>query len=89
MIIDGRLIDASFDDDVSHARTLEAFLREQPNGGLNNSVACLVSRVGHRASQLKRQFERMFIIRPPAEGNAERHYFVSNERLKFNHPYDT
>jgi hypothetical protein len=39
MIIDSCLIDPSFDDDVSHARTLEAFLREQMDGGLDNGTA--------------------------------------------------
>ncbi|MGA7679585.1 MAG: hypothetical protein WCA54_05340, partial [Pseudolabrys sp.] len=35
MIIDGRLIDASSGDDVSHAGILEAFLRKQVNGGFD------------------------------------------------------
>jgi hypothetical protein len=47
MIIDGRLIDARFDDDVAHTRALEAFLREQTNGGSNNGVASDFSRTGH------------------------------------------
>jgi hypothetical protein len=47
MIIDGGLIDASFDDDVPHARTLEAFLREQMDGGLDNGTASVFSRSGH------------------------------------------
>jgi hypothetical protein len=48
MIIDGRLIDASFGDDVPHARTLEAFLREQMDGGLDNGAASTFRRTGHR-----------------------------------------
>jgi hypothetical protein len=47
MIIDGGLIDASFDYDVPHARTLEAFLREQMDGGLDNGAASVFSRTGH------------------------------------------
>jgi hypothetical protein len=37
IIIDGRLFDARFDDYVADARTLEALLREQIDGGLDNS----------------------------------------------------
>jgi hypothetical protein len=47
MIIDGRLIDPRFDDDVAHARTLEAFLREQMDGGFDNSAASVFRRTGH------------------------------------------
>jgi len=47
MIIDGRLIDPSFDDDVTHARVLEAFLRKQMDGGLDNGGAGVFSRTGH------------------------------------------
>jgi hypothetical protein len=47
MIIDGRLIDPSFNDDVSHARTLEAFFRKKVDGGLDNGTASAFSRTGH------------------------------------------
>src|SRR5664280_2340519 len=47
MIIDGRLIDARFGDDVPHARTLESFLRKQCNSGLDNRLAGIFSWTGH------------------------------------------
>src|SRR5450759_1970941 len=47
MIIDGSLIDARFGDDVSHARTLEAFLRKQSDGGLDDRLAGVFSWTGH------------------------------------------
>src|ERR1035438_10647818 len=47
MVIDGSLINACFGDDVSHARTLEAFLRKQSNGGLDNRLAGIFSWTGH------------------------------------------
>ena len=47
MIIDGCLIDTSFGDNVSHARTIEASLREQINGSLDNGVACVFGWAGH------------------------------------------
>jgi len=47
MIINGRLVDASFDDDVPHARALEALFREQTDGGLDNGAARIFSRTGH------------------------------------------
>jgi len=47
MIIDGSLIDPRFGDDVPHARTLKAFLREQIDGGLDNGMAGVFSGTGH------------------------------------------
>src|SRR3984885_9814415 len=47
MIIDSCLIDPRLDDDVSHARTLEAFLRKKVDGGLDNGAASVFCRTGH------------------------------------------
>jgi hypothetical protein len=47
MIIDGRLIDASFGDDVSHTGILEAFLREQVDGGFDNRLTGVFGWTGH------------------------------------------
>jgi hypothetical protein len=47
MIIDGGLINASLGDYVPHARALEALIREQIDGGLNNGVARIFGRSDH------------------------------------------
>src|SRR5260370_41084560 len=65
MIIYGSLIDASFGDDVSHARTLEAFLREQIDGGLDNGVAGGFVRGGPGVCNLTSRFARVTGTSPP------------------------
>jgi hypothetical protein len=47
MIIDGRLIDASSGDDVSHAGILEAFFRKQVNGGFDDVLTGVFGWTGH------------------------------------------
>src|SRR5260370_42660678 len=66
MIIDGCLIDASFGDDVPHARTIEASLCEQINGSLDNGVA---GRVGLGGRPL-----------PNNRGRRRRHILFSKKR---------
>src|SRR5215831_1036218 len=47
MIIDRGLVDPSLGDDVSHARSLEALLRKQRDGGFDDQVAGIFSGTGH------------------------------------------
>jgi hypothetical protein len=47
MIIDGRLIDASPGNDVSHAGILKTLLREKMDSGFDNRLTGIFSRTGH------------------------------------------